>query len=154
MTKMNILLFLLLGTAIGACDFSTHHYVSYESSDDKSSLIIVGWGLEEENCSVYTEDSTLTYDKVKLLFYNNRSVLNSYPKPGYEYVYGDNNDLVDSVKITEYYFDLEVSDNRVTDNDSIGLIFYKGKKVVHTEVLYKETSESHFLDRLPLPRLH
>jgi hypothetical protein len=154
MTKLNLLLIGLLVAAIGSCDFSTHHYVSYESTDDNDFLTQVGWGMEEKNCSIYTEDTTLIYNKVQLLFYSNQSTVNSYPKPGYEYIYGDTNNLIDSVKIIEYYFDIQVSDNQVTDNDSIGVIFYNGKKIVRTQVLYKETSESEFLDRVPLPKLH
>lgn len=153
MTKLNLLLIGLLLATIGSCDFSTHHYVSYESTDDNDFLTLVGWGMEEENCSVYTEDTTLIYNKVQLLFYSNQSTVNSYPKPGYEYRYGEN-DEVDSVKITEYYFDLEVSDNQVVNNDSIGVIFYNGKKIVRTQVLYKKNSESNFFDRVPLPKLH
>lgn len=151
---MNILLIVLLVAVIGSCDFSTHHYVSYESSDDEHFQTQLGWGMEEKNCSIYTDDTTFAYNKVQLLFYGNQSTLNSYPKPVFEYIYDDNNDIIDSVKINVPYFDLEVSDNRVTDNDSVGVIFYKGKKIVHTQVLYKETSESNFLDRAPLPKLH
>ena len=150
---MNLLLIGLLVTTIGSCDFSTHHYVSFETTDDNDFLTLVGWGIEEQYSSVYTEDTTLTYNKVQLLFYSNQSTVNSYPKPGYEYRYGDNGE-VDSVKITEYYFALEVSDNRVVNNDSIGVIFYNGKKIVRTQVLYKKTSESDFFDRVPLPKLH
>lgn len=151
---MNIPLVMLLVAIIGACDFSTHHYVSYESTDDERFRTQLGWGMEEENCSIYTEDTTLIYNKVQLLFYSNQSTLDSYPQPAYEYIYNDNNDIIDSVKINVPYFDLEVSDSRVTDNDSVGVIFYNGKKIVHTQVLYKETRESDFLDRAPLPKLH
>ncbi len=141
-----------LVAVLSACDTSTHKYISFETDSSAEFQTIFGW-KPDSSCNVYTYDTTITYNDVQLLFYKDNSTLNSFPKKVYEY-FDAADGSIDSALVTDYFFDLKTTDKRVVENDSILVIFKKGRKKIKTEVLYKKESESTLWDRAPLPKLH
>ncbi|MES2554928.1 MAG: hypothetical protein V4604_02195 [Bacteroidota bacterium] len=156
---MKLKRFLIYGcflTVLCSCDVSTHEYISFETDDSDSLPTYIGWIGDTSTISFFVSgDNTFTYDRVLLLFFKDKSILEAFKSPGYEYLGDvDEDGDEDSVKTTFYHFAIPQTDSRVKENDSVLVTFLKGKKTKRLKVLYKKVSESSFLDRIPLPRLH
>lgn len=144
---------LLLLLLLISCDFSTHEYISYK--DENSSTFFSWYDETSKEADFYTEDSTLIFNNLEVYFFSDNSTLKAKTVPGYKYLGDSDNDgREDSVKTTFYQFPIAQTDARITENDSVRLIFRIGKMTVRKMILQKSVSESNFLDRIPLPRMH
>jgi hypothetical protein len=154
--KLNVIWVGLIILLISSCDFSTHEYISYEGYNRQHhSMIYVGWGSNEDSCSVSFMDTSFVFDYVELEFPSNHSRFKSEFVTRYSYYYEANGiDIKDTTVYTSHDFVLGEKDSLVTKNHYVMVYFFRGKKMILQDTLYRQKTTSEFIDRLPLPKLH